>query len=449
MSIKIYNTEHKDGLGERISDNKLTLMSTATVVYDDLYRNDIDNLYEEIKNHNLSIASESITPSDLFPVRSILVSVGWNKNDDYFTPEELWKAKDTPVHKPFNLFHDQTDIIGHITGNYPINNQGQVITDLEDDFHIVSIAVMYKEWLEKDRKRQIAKIINEIENTDNWFVSMECSLGSFDYALKDSNGVISIVERTEITSHLTKHLRRYGGSGVYEGYQIARVLKDINFIGKGLVNKPANPNSIILKDKDFSSASEENEMTYTKEQYDALQAELATAKQEVDNLKSKLADETAKAGLIETVEAKVAKLEEEKASLESAKASVENEKAEIEAELNKVTSANEQLTSRVKELETEKTIASRVAMLAEAGVEDAESTVQELSDLSDTAFEKVVATLKKKAPKEDTSKADILDNLEEDTSKAGLNDIEGEEEESFHSTASEWFASILKSKTKK
>jgi hypothetical protein len=46
---------------------------------------------------------------------------------------------------------------------------------------------------------------------------------------------------------LTKHLRAYGGTGEYENYKVGRSLRGISFSGKGLVNKPANPRSIILQ----------------------------------------------------------------------------------------------------------------------------------------------------------------------------------------------------------
>ena len=55
------------------------------------------------------------TDSGLFPLRSVLVSTGWNKNTDVFSPLETWTARATPIDKPFNHEHNEQDIIGHIT----------------------------------------------------------------------------------------------------------------------------------------------------------------------------------------------------------------------------------------------------------------------------------------------------------------------------------------------
>ena len=44
---------------------------------------------------------------DLYYLKSILVSTGWNKNDDVFDSKELWAAKNTPEDKPFNFMHNE------------------------------------------------------------------------------------------------------------------------------------------------------------------------------------------------------------------------------------------------------------------------------------------------------------------------------------------------------
>lgn len=74
---------------------------------------------------------------------------------------------------------------------------------------------------------------------------MECYFKGFDYAMV-SEGKVEIINRNEKTAFLTKHLRCYGGSGVYQNKKISRVLRNITFSGKGLVENPANPESVIL-----------------------------------------------------------------------------------------------------------------------------------------------------------------------------------------------------------
>ena len=64
---------------------------------------------------------------DLYYTQSILVSTTWNKNDDIFNKEEVWNAKDTPQHKPTNIEHQETQIVGHIVANWPITSEGIII----------------------------------------------------------------------------------------------------------------------------------------------------------------------------------------------------------------------------------------------------------------------------------------------------------------------------------
>ena len=51
---------------------------------------------------------------------------------------------------------------------------------------------------------------------------------------------------------MTKFLRAYGGEGEHENYKIGRVLRQITFSGKGFVDRPANPDSIIFNENLFS-----------------------------------------------------------------------------------------------------------------------------------------------------------------------------------------------------
>ena len=176
-----------------------------------------------------------------------LVSTGWNKNDDVFQTKATWDARNTPEDKQFNLMHNENDIIGHITGSYVVDKDGNVVEDdtQPDDFDIITEAVLYNSWTDPENRQRMNQIIAEIEE-GKWFVSMECLFAGFDYALLDDNGGAKLLERNEGSAFLTKHLRAYGGNGEYEGYKLGRSLRDISFSGKGLVSKPANPRSVIL-----------------------------------------------------------------------------------------------------------------------------------------------------------------------------------------------------------
>ena len=81
---------------------------------------------DSIKNLK-SLASYS--DKDLYYVQSILVSSNWNKNDDIFDKAEVWAAKNTPEDKPTNLEHDENTIIGHIVSNWPIDSDGNILSE--------------------------------------------------------------------------------------------------------------------------------------------------------------------------------------------------------------------------------------------------------------------------------------------------------------------------------
>ena len=73
------------------------------------------------------MVAENKDQIDLHYLESVLVSTGWNKNDDVFTVGATWEARNTPEDKQFNFMHDENDIIGHITGSYVLNKDGKKI----------------------------------------------------------------------------------------------------------------------------------------------------------------------------------------------------------------------------------------------------------------------------------------------------------------------------------
>jgi len=250
----IYQNEIDDGLTDKLIAAESVAMASEAIIVNDK---------SEIVLPNALKSIAAIDDKDLFYVRSILVSSSWNKNDDIFDKAEVWAARHTPEDKPTNIEHDEHEIVGHITSNYPITVDGEIIpedTDLENiptKFHIVTGSVIYKGYSSKSLAERAQKLISEIENGTK-YVSMECYFKSFDYGIEDvSTGEYKVLERNEDTSHLTKHLRAYGGTGEKDNYRIGRVLKDITFSGKGFVDKPANEDSIIFTKDVFAKIYQE------------------------------------------------------------------------------------------------------------------------------------------------------------------------------------------------
>jgi hypothetical protein len=244
--MKVFKAEKKDGIGEIVANSNSVAFCSEVAVY-----TPSDAELNKIKNIK-AIAEITTSPTDLYYVKSILASVGWNKNDDVFDPMEMWNARTSPVDKQFNYMHDEKDIIGHITNCYATSEGGNILPDFNEMsqvpsvFDIVTGAVLYTSWSDKNLKDRMVKIIGDINSGKKWHVSMECLFPAFDYAMIDSKGSQKIVKREESSAFLTKHLRAYGGKGEYDGYKVGRLLRNFTFSGVGLVEKPANPRSVIL-----------------------------------------------------------------------------------------------------------------------------------------------------------------------------------------------------------
>lgn len=290
--MKIYLAEIKDGVSDQVSKaSSISYASLAGPASSSVDKKQI----KDIKTF------ASFEDEDLYYVQSILVTSSWNKNDDIFDSHEIWLAKNTPEDKPTNLEHDESLIIGHITSNWPIDEQGNIIpedtdlSELPDKYHILTGSVIYNGFSQPELRERAQKLIAEIESGEK-FVSMECFFKGFDYGLRNKEtDQYHVLARNEKTAHLTKYLRAYGGLGEHENYKIGRVLRNITFSGKGFVNKPANPESIIFSSKtilekkndDFTktgvsmnkstSNMEIYEMSENKEAVETIEEELAPA----------------------------------------------------------------------------------------------------------------------------------------------------------------------------
>lgn len=416
--------------------------------------------YEEIYNELPEVLRARAKVSDLYYTESIFVTTNWNRNTDVFDPYEVWAAKDTPINKPTNVEHDEHKIVGHITHTWATALDGTIIENeinLPARYHLCNSAVIYKIWEDEEILGRAEKLIAEIEEGKK-FVSMECIFDNFDYVLKSSAGY-EIKKRTKETANITRCLRQYGGSGEWEGYQVGRLLRNITFSGKGYVDKPANPDSIILSSRASTNVTIPLEVFKEKTQSrengvisncnintkngdnqmsDILQqrlekAEAQLAKANEDNVK--LREEMAKSGIdtiktqLEAAQKKIDELvaeakekedkmkEDEKAAKEKASAS--------ESKIEELTKANKELQDKVDAAEAEKITAHRVSTLVDGGIDkaEAEETVATFADLNDNQFKVVsdkliAAYMKEKEAKEDKKKKE-KDSEDEDESDSG------------------------------
>ena len=404
MTIKIFQKEIDDGIGELVK-------STASVAYcsQAIAGRDIP---DEVVVKALAENKDQI---DLYYLEAVLVSTGWNKNDDVFTSEATWTARNTPEDKQFNFMHDENDIIGHITGSYVLTKDGKALADdaeAPQEFDIITQAVLYNSWTGEENRDRMGKIIAEIQE-GKWYVSMECLFSGFDYALINEKGVAKVLARDEGSSFLTKHLRAYGGSGEYEGYKLGRALSNISFSGKGLVSKPANPRSVILRDSSTANINVDNNSKLSigelqmsdvlTDQLAEVKAQLESAKAENEAIKAKI-EEAKDKEFASKVEAFEAAADESKATIDSLNETIKSTQARVAELEDSLQASQTELAEAMKEMDEMKKkekMEKRKASLIEAGLEDeeVEETLASFDALNDDAFENIVAMMKKKALK--------------------------------------------------
>ena len=362
--------------------------------------------------------------NDLYPTTSILVSTNWNKNDDVFDKSEVWAARNTPINKPTNLEHDEKQLVGHITNNWVISSDGKIISDiataneLPDLFHLCNSAVIYKNWSDAELMKRTDSLIQSIE-AGEMFVSMECMFAAFDYAIVSPGGKFYTVARNNDSSFLTKHLRAYGGSGLYDGHKIGRLLRQLCFSGKGYVKKPANEHSVIFNDAtifEFSKSSQENPFIQSsgvylndislqtkenktmaeinadilKSQLDEVKTSLAKVEVENKELQNRLAKSNVEkyenqiTDLTTQLQAAQQTLGEQKDKAQKSELDIED----LKAKLNASEEAKSELEAKITLAEKAKVEADRISLLVDGGFEreKAQEKVKTFSNLNDDQF---------------------------------------------------------------
>jgi hypothetical protein len=455
----IFDRERKDGLAEKLeASSSLSFELLPDILNTSSANVSVPDLEEISKNR------------DLLYFNSILASVGWNKNDDVFDAKEMWRARGTPVNKKINYMHDEKDIIGHMTNSNVIDFHGNYISNdiseenIPEAFDIVVGGYIYKHWQDGKLVERMAEILEKV-NKQELAVSMECIFPTFDYAIITPDGEHRFIARSDDTAFLTKHLRIYGGSGSYEGFKVGRLLRNMIFTGNALVDRPANPRSLILK-KDsvgftgslatiniFNKPETNMADVITKEAYDALEKRLEAAEAAAKEASKKELDSFKE--INEKLSAEAKKLNDElKVALELSKAheaTATGLSEKIKTLETELADAKSKLDSYNKEMCKSK----RKAAMAEVNVENADAFVEKFADVSDELFDELVKAMPKKAVAKvedkptETTTASVKEILDKAEDKDTTVTIPSDATTKYHSEASEWFASILSNKETK
>lgn len=389
--VPVFAAERECGLEDLVaSSGRLSFASVA-----------LPNDHPEVKLVKAQLErakGTNLNQQDLYYLKSVLASTGINRNDDYFDRLETWAARKTPEDKPFNYQHKQDDIIGHITACSVMGADGTILTDdtaelsLPDKFHLLTTAVIYKYCDVPERQERTDRILAELAE-GKWYVSMECLFKGFDYVLipKDSSSgqydiaKASVCVRNDKTAFLTKHLRAYGGSGMWNGQKIGRVLKNILFHGKGLVEKPANPESLIysMDNEPLSGCAAKieqlpEELGYGTDSHAPASGQHSEdSMNEIETLKAQVAELTGKLTAAEKVAAEATSKNWEK--------QLSDAKAELAAATDKLTKAVEADKANATKLaDAEKALTEAKAKITE--IETAKAEVEKkLNDITTAA----------------------------------------------------------------
>ena len=218
----------------------------------------VDTQYpkEELANL-LGIPAPDKRQLDLQYFTSIFVSSGFNLNAAYFLPSELISADKTVTDKPLDVEHDQEKIVGHIYSHAFVHKDGTVFDPKElaetvgVDVEKVPMDIVTATRLYKARFPEVAADVE----SGKYSVSMECYYKDYDIIVDDI--IIPKVEAKSLglTQVVNNIVSVNDGKEELGKHRVGRVLRGILFSGCGLVESPANPESVILetatKDNDY------------------------------------------------------------------------------------------------------------------------------------------------------------------------------------------------------
>ncbi len=439
----IYKDEIDNGLGDKLTDPLFTKIIAKVTLGP---KQNLDQMLAILRREKASIKSlEELIGNDqpdLAFIVSILASVGWNLNDDIFMPDELWKARKTPIHKPINDMHDASKILGHIVDSYAVDKNGVKIaddtTDMPKEFDVEVAGVLYRAFNElRDR---IEDIILKAESGE-MFVSMEAWFQNFAYGiLNPENGQTQVIDRKEDTAFLTKYLRSFGGPGIFKNYRIGRVLKDFIFAAEGFVEMPANPESVIkiaanktIKSDNFTYINvipkggveemEDKAMQELQIKLDEAVAKLAEKDSAIAGLTKELEDLKAK-DLETKVDEFSSKLEKLQAEYDEKTKGLEAEKVDLQKRLEEVSKKAESAEAELNTIRKTIKARERLGKLSEIKeIKDVDGTLAELAEMTDETFG-VIMKYAGQANKEKPEETKPAKDDDEKKAEASLSTVE-------------------------
>ena len=336
----------------------------------------------------------------------------FNKNGDGISTKTAIDSVQQFVHKPTNIEHDKTKIVGHIVNaGFSDYSDSTILINVDENeqnpFNIALGAVVYK-TIDKDFFETLRKSTDP-KSKMHQTVSASWEIGFSEYQIAVGSKNLKEAEIISDPKKITEMkgmLRAFGGKGVMDdGTPIYRlIVGDVYPLGIGFTMKPAaNVKGIISKDfeeKEEVEKSDKSQAAQLKKISNKISQnlkntvnntkimELETLLSEIKaSLTEKKFSEEAIAGMTATfADAIKQKDEEYQASLEAA-----------EKEKVKIASANEELQASVESIKEELKSAQEhiaefeAAKIAEEAVASFNTRMEEIDSLydleeSDAAF---------------------------------------------------------------
>lgn len=374
-------------------------LSKATAGFDDYHFGQTE-AYEDGHNHGWTLVVDASG-------KLLAGYTTWDNGHRHFVLPSAAKAGKTSPGGVGNHTHTLLELPEGLIEKVVVASEEEELNSLAmpKDFDIISDGVLYS-MIFPEEVSEVMSLAQEGKK----FVSMETWFSGYDYLVNDK-----VVARNEETQFLDKCLRANGGNGHFDGKSVKRVLRNLIFLGQGIVDNPANPESIILAENNNSQLSQEEiENLNTVIEKNCVLDRVQTQNTINSEMEISLAHkDTGDKIMPETTEESVVtKLQ---AELDSAKAKL--------AELESVETANELAAAKAKAESLEATVATKETELTEAkaAVESVKAELETVKsqlakateELSGIKLEQILATRKNDLSDFDLTEADLAEILDE------------------------------------
>jgi len=213
----------------------------------------------------------------------------FNKNDDGVDAQTAIAIKDYFIHKPTNIEHQKSKVVGHIVSaslsEFETSRliKEEDVRESTDPFNISLAAVLYKTV----NPAFVELVERSVDEEDEYYqkVSASWEIGFNDYKIALGSRDLrdaEIISEEKHVAELQKYLKAYGGDGKTEdGVEVYRLISgEIYPLGIGFTSAPAaavkgvellqeNKNPFKIKDKRKAIVSMTNTVSHSESEKNA------------------------------------------------------------------------------------------------------------------------------------------------------------------------------------